>query len=134
MARRAHQQTSPSLWLVAGIVLIVLAGAGAFFLHKDDNPYRTVEVLKPVEYLENANSLRGNTYQVEGVISSSLGSSPEKGRLFGLRVSYANKEWPLPILVPRDYRELNLQKGQRYRLKVKVNDSGLLEVEQMSKS
>ena len=134
MARRAHQQTSPSLWLVAAIVLIVLAGAGAFFFQKEHNPYRTAEILKPSEYLENANSLRGNSYQVEGVISSSLGSSPEKGRLFSLRITYANKEWPLPILVPRDYRELNLQKGQRYRLKVKVNDRGLLEVEEMSKS
>jgi hypothetical protein len=134
MARRAHQQTSPSLWLVAAVVLIVLAGTGAFFFQKEDNPYRTVEILKPADYMENANSLRGNTYQVEGVISSSLGSSPEQGRLFGLRISYADKEWPLPILVPRDYRELNLQKGQRYRLKVKVNDRGLLEVEEMSKS
>ena len=134
MARRAHQQASPSLWLVTAIGLIVLTGAGAFFLQKDDNPYRTVEVLEPADYLENANSLRGNTYQVEGVISSSLGSSPEKGRLFGLKISHADREWPLPILVPRDYRELNLQKGQRYRLKVKVNDDGLLEVEEMSKS
>ncbi len=134
MARRAHQQTSPSLWLVAAVVLIVLAGTGAFFFQKEDNPYRTGEILKPADYMENANSLRGNTYQVEGVISSSLGSSPEQGRLFGLRISYADKEWPLPILVPRDYRELNLQKGQRYRLKVKVNDRGLLEVEEMSKS
>jgi len=134
MARRAHQKTSPFLWLVAAMVLIVLAGAGAFILQKDGNPYRTVEVLKPSDYLENANSLRGNTYQVEGVISSSLGSSPEKGRLFGLKINQADKDWPLPILVPRDYRELNLQKGQRYRLKVEVNDDGLLEVEEMSKS
>ena len=120
--------------MVAAIVLIVLAGLGAFFFQRDDNPYRTVEALKPADYMENANSLRGNAYQLEGVISSSLGSSPEKGRLFSLKISHADKEWPLPILVPRDYRELNLQKGQRYRLKVKVNDDGLLEVEEMSKS
>jgi len=134
MPRRAHQKTSPSLWLVATAVLIVLAGAGAFFFQKENNPYRTVEILKPGDYMENANSLRGNTYQLEGVISSSLGSSPERGRLFSLRISYADKEWPLPILVPRDYRDLNLQKGQRYRLKVRVNDGGLLEVEEMTKS
>jgi hypothetical protein len=134
MARRAHRQTSPSLWLVSAVVLVVFGGAGAFFFQREDNPYRTVETLKPADYMENANSLRGNTYQLEGVIAGSLGSSPEKGRLFSLRTNYAEKEWPLPVLVPRNYRELNLQKGQRYRLKVRVNDGGLLEVEEMTKS
>ena len=134
MARRAHQQTSPSSWLISAVVMIILVTAGAFLFPKNDNPYRTVEALKPADYLENANSLRGNIYQVEGVISSSLGSSPEKGRLFSLRTQYAEKEWALPVLVPKDYPELNLQKGQRYRLKVKVNVRGLLEVEEMTKS
>jgi len=134
MVRRAHQQTSPSLWLVTAVVLIVLAGVGAFFFQKDNNPYRTVEVLKPADYLENANSLRGNIYQMEGVIAASLGSSPEKGRLFSLRTSQGEREFPLPVLVPPAYRDLNLQKGQRYRLKVRVNDAGLMEVEEMTKS
>ena len=134
MARRAHRTSSPALWLVAGAVFLVISAAGAFFLQKGSDPYRTVELLKPQDYLENANSLRGNVYQMEGVIASSLGSSPEKGRLFSLKITYGDREWPLPILVPSGYRDLNLQKGQRYRLKVKVNDSGFLEIEEMTKS
>lgn len=134
MTRRAHRQASPSLWLVLAVGVVILGGAGTFILQKEGNPYRTVEKLKPVDYLENANSLRGNTYQLEGVILNSLGSSQEKGRLFSLRASYGEKDWPFPILVPPGFRDLNLQKGQRYRLKIRVNDLGLLEVEEMTKS
>lgn len=134
MARRAHRQTSPLLWLILGAVFLALGGLGVIFFQKDGDPYRTVEKLKPEDYLENANSLRGNTYQIEGVIAHALGSSPEKGRLFSLRTGSADRECPLPVLVPPGYRDLNLQKGQRYRMKVRVNDAGLLEVEEMTKS
>lgn len=134
MARRAHQQNTSSLWLILVLGLALLGGVGGWIFQKGDDPYRTVEKLKPTDYLENANSLRGNTYQMEGVIASSLGSSQEKGRLFSLRALYGEKEWPLPVLVPSGFRDLNLQKGQKYRLKVRVNDLGLLEVQEMAKS
>lgn len=134
MNRRAHHQSSPSLWLGVLAVFFVLGGVGAFLFQKDSNPYRTVEKLKPEDYLENSNSLRGNTYQLEGVIASSLGWSQEKGRLFSFRITHGDRETPLPVLVPPGYRDLNLQKGQRYRLKVQVNDQGLLEIKEMTKA
>lgn len=134
MVRRVHRQASPFLWFVLVAIFLGLGGVGAFFLQRGGDPYRTVEKLHPGDYLENANSLRGNIYQIEGVIAASLGSSPEKGRLFSLRITQGEREFPLPVLVPPEYRELNLQKGQRYRLKVRVNDSGLMQVEEMTKS
>lgn len=134
MVRRVHRQAPPFLWLILGVIFLGLGAVGAFFLQRRGDPYRTVEKLRPGDYLENANSLRGNNYQLEGVINASLGSSPEKGRLFSLRTTQGEREFLLPVLVPTDYRELNLQKGQRYRLKVRVNDAGLMEVEEMTKS
>ena len=134
MSRRAHRKTPPStgLWLFGA--LLILGAVGALVFQRDSDPYRTIEPMKPADYLENANSLRGNTYRLEGVIMSSLGWSQEKGRLFSLRISQGDKDSLLPILVPPAYREINLQKGQRYRLKVRVNDLGLLEVEEMTKA
>lgn len=134
MARRAHRTSTPAVGLGVVAFFLLLGAVGAFLFQKGSDPYRTVEILKPQDYLENANSLRGNVYQLEGVIASSLGSSPEKGRLFSLKITQGDKDWPLPVLVPPGYREMNLQKGQRYRLKVKVNQGGLLEIEEMSKS
>ena len=134
MARRAHRTSTPAVGLGVVALFLLLGALGAFIFQKGSDPYRTVELLKPQDYLENANSLRGNVYQLEGVIANSLGSTPEKGRLFSLRITHGEEEWPLPVLVPPDYRNMNLQKGQRYRIKVKVNQGGLLEIEEMTKS
>jgi hypothetical protein len=134
MSRRAHQKVSGSrIWLIAVVFLLVATGS-VFFFQSREGPFRTVSVLPPGDYFENANSLRGNIYQMEGVITSSLGSSPAKGRLFGLRVESGEGDLPLPILIPPDYREMNLQKGQRYRVKVRVGDDGILLVEDLAKA
>ena len=134
MSRRNRSQSISFSWLLLVIPLLALGGVGAFLLIQGGDPYRTTERLQPRNYLENSNSLRGNTYKLEGVILNSLGWSPQTGRLFSLRTADDDGAFPLPILVPSDYRDLNIQKGQRYQIKVKVNEAGLLEVEEMTKS
>ena len=135
MARRAHPTTLSKhlFFLVFGF--LAFAGVGAYFFQKDANPYRTVEKLSPSDYYENANSLRGNVYQIEGTILNSLAWNPEKGRLFSIRVTTDDsKNWPLPILIPSSLRQINIQKNQSYRAKVRINDSGILLVEEVQKS
>jgi hypothetical protein len=39
----------------------------------------------------------------------------------------------LPILVPLELGQLTIQKGQRYLMRVKVVENGLLKVEEASK-
>ena len=134
MTRRGHRRFSIKL-IGGGIaVLVILAVGGAILLDKALDPFRTIEKLKPTDYFENANSLRGNTYQVNGTIAGSLGWKQNQGRLFALRINSDGKEWPVPLWVPSSFQELNLQKGQHYRAKVRVHDSGVLCVEEMSKS
>jgi hypothetical protein len=134
MSRRAHQKTPPNLFfgLVAGFLLF--AAAGAFFFQSGSNPYRTTEALKPSDYFENANSLRGNVYQIEGVILNALSQNPDKGRLFSISVTCDSKKWPMPILIPAKLRQINLQKNQSYRAKVRVDDAGILVAEEIQKS
>ena len=134
MARRGHQKVLGSrIWLV-GILFLLVGTASVLLLQFRAAPFRTIPVLSPADYFENSNSLRGNTYQLDGVVISALGSSPNKGRLFSFRIRTNTGEWPLPVLVPPGYQIINLQKGQKYKIKVVVNDSGLLEVEDITKS
>lgn len=135
MARRAHPTTPSKLLFLLVLAFLSLAGVGAYFFQKDANPYRTVEKLNPSDYYENANSLRGNVYQIEGTILNSLAWNPEKGRLFSIRLTTNDsKNWPLPILIPVNLRQINIQKSQSYRAKVRINDSGILLVEEVRKS
>jgi hypothetical protein len=135
MARRAHPTTPSKTLFFVVLAFLTLAGVGAYFFQKDANPYRTVEKLIPSDYYENANSLRGNVYQIEGTILNSLAWNPEKGRLFSIRVTTGDsKNWPLPILIPSSLRQINIQKNQSYRAKVRINDSGILLVEEVQKS
>ena len=115
---------------------VVLLGVGLgifFYFQKGGGGYRAVEALDPGEYYENANSLRGNVYQVEGSIGGSLGWNPTKGRLFSLIVREGDRDWALPIFIPHDLQALNIQKRQTYQAKVKVNDQGVLLVTEMFK-
>lgn len=82
-------------------------------------------------YLENANSLRGNVYKIEGEVVNSLGWSPSKGRLIAVEVD--NNE-VVPVLVTTDFSHINIQKGQRFIFLLEVDDKGILRTKDMTKS
>lgn len=132
MSRRGHQEVSV-VKLLGLLGSLILAGGAVFWLMKSGSGYRAVEKLNPSDYFENANSLRGNSYQIEGVVGHALGLNPTKGRLFSLVVREANQDWTLPIFIPQDFKSLNIQKNQTYIAKVRVNDQGILWVTEMEK-
>lgn len=133
MSRRAHQQASGGKLFLALAIFAMIGLAGFWGLQNFGGKYRTLERLDPSAYYENANSLRGNTYLVEGTVMNALGSNPAKGRLFSLAVNFSQHTYVLPVFIPRELMGLNIQKNQRYMAKVKVNDQGVLHVLEISK-
>ena len=140
MARRANSKIRP-LWIALTLGALVLAiTVGAVLQSSGGDPYRTVPPLDLSDYLNNANSLRGNVYKVKGQIMQSLGYSRAKGRLFSVEVDGDNTRGTgtardvLPILVPPNLSYLNLQKGQRYTFQLEVDDGGILKALDMKKS
>ena len=90
MARRANSKIRP-LWIVLTLGALALAIAvGVLLQNSGGDPYRTVPALDLGDYLNNANSLRGNVYKVKGQIMQSLGYSRAKGRLFSVEVDGEN--------------------------------------------
>ena len=145
MARRANSKIPP-LWILLALAAVVLAAViGLVLQNGGGDPYRTVPELDLGDYLNNANSLRGNVYKVKGQITQSLGYSKSKGRLFSVEVDTdgphdANSNNGdagrdvLPILVPPELNYLNLQKGQHYTFRLEVGESGILRTMDMKKS
>jgi hypothetical protein len=115
-----------------GPVLILAAFIGSrLFVTATSEPFRTVSSLDVRTYLENANSLRGNVYKIEGEVVNSLGWSPSKGRLIAVEVD--NNE-VVPVLVTTDFSHINIQKGQRFIFLLEVDDKGILRTKDMTKS
>src|SRR5437899_935058 len=133
MPRRASSSLHLG-WILAVVVLIVAAIAGGRFLFgRVNDPYRTAASLDVATYLENSNSLRGNTYKVTGTILNSLAWSPTAGRLFSIDVGSNVGSDVLPVLIPVQFNHVNVQKGQRFTFKIEVDDKGILRATDLRK-
>jgi hypothetical protein len=132
VARRSKKSRLP-LGIVVALVLVVAAFLGSrFFITTSSQPFRTATPLDVKTYLENANSLRGNVYKIQGEVLNSLGWSPTKGRLIAVGVD--NGTQVVPVLVTTDFSHINIQKGQRYIFLLEVDDKGILRTKDMTKS
>jgi hypothetical protein len=132
VARRSKKSRLP-LGIAIAIVLVIAAFLGSrFFVTRSSQPFRTVTPLDVETYLENANSLRGNVYKIEGEVLNSLGWSPTKGRLIAVGVDSGNKV--VPVLVTIDFSHVNIQRGQRFIFLLEVDDKGILRTKDMTKA
>ena len=129
MARRASSSAHP-VWMFIAAALVLAALAGGYFIFgKTSDPYRTMTALPVADYLENSNSLRGNVYKLDGMVSKSLEFSPVNGRLFSIEVGPDL----LPILVPPQFNSVNIERGQRFFFKIEVGDKGVLKAQDVKK-
>ena len=132
MARRRKPSFQPG-WLILVAVLVLVAFLGSkVFQTKATDPDRSVAPFDGAAYMENANSLRGNVYKVDGEVSNSLAWSPTKGRLFAVDIEQGKNT--IPILVTKEFNDVNIQKGQKFTFVLVVDEKGLLRTKKITKS
>jgi hypothetical protein len=132
VARRSKKSRLP-LGIVIAVALIVAAFLGSrYFITTTSQPFRTATPLDVATYLQNANSLRGNVYKIQGEVLNSLGWSPTQGRLIAVGVD--NGRQVVPVLVTTDFSHINIQRGQRFIFLLEVDDKGILRTKDMTKS
>jgi hypothetical protein len=134
MARRASSSHNPLWILLAVIVGIAVIGGGYTIVGRANDPYRTMTPLPVRDYLENANSLRGNVYRLEGTVSKALEYSPTAGRLFAVDVDSTANGDVVPLLIPSRFNNENIERGQRYQFKIEVGERGVLQVQDVKKT
>lgn len=118
---------SPKNFLrMAGSILL----AGFFFLSGCQDPFRAASPLDVQAYSTSANSLRGNTYRLEGEVFVLLAWSPS-GRLVSVGIEDGQKV--IPVLLPTALNHLNVEKGQRFKFLVEVDDRGVLRAKEAVK-
>ena len=122
MARRASSSSPNFKTLGAAAVAIAVVVGGYFLFGTSKDPYRTTSPFPAREYLENANSLRGNNYRLEAVIDKTLEVSTDSGRLF----SVESGTDMLPLFVPNKLNGINIERGQKFHFRVQINEKGLI--------
>lgn len=141
MPRRASSGISRGQ--IAGLSLVVLGVCVVAFLllrilggdlTGGTGGRSTATELNITDYLENANSLRGNVYQVTGTIEEQLRWTPENGRLFSVEASHDGKITPLPIRVPQEFSSQNIDRGATFRFIIEVGKNGLLIAQNVEKT
>lgn len=80
-------------------------------------------------YRENGNSLRGNVYRVEGKVEETLRWTPDRGRLISFEARDATETMPVPVLVPEDFGNINIERGTELGMVVRVDRDGTLVAE-----
>ncbi|HQZ29317.1 MAG: hypothetical protein KA250_13935 [Verrucomicrobiales bacterium] len=80
-------------------------------------------------YRTNGNSLRGNVYRVEGRVEETLRWTPDRGRLISFEADDATETMPVPILVPEDFSNVNIERGNQMAMVVRVDRDGTLVAE-----
>lgn len=114
------------------MALVVAAVAGGFLLYgRVSDPFRTLTPLPVADYLENANSLRGNAYKLDATVAKGLGWTKTSGRLFSVETAAGEM---LPVHVPPEFDRANIERGQRLFFKVEVGDKGILAVLDVKKA
>jgi hypothetical protein len=130
----ARKRKSPPRagWMILALVAVGILFFAAIYLlgSKDSNSARTTPPLDIASYLENANSLRGNTYKLQGTVAESLAWSPDSGRLIAVE---AEKQI-IPILVTPEFNTMNIQKEQQLVFILEVDEKGILRTRKVSKS
>lgn len=125
MARRASSGIKPGLLI--GIAVVV---AAAFFgskalLGKKADSFKDTTSLDMGDMLENGNSLRGNEYVIEGTVDEKLRWTPDRGQVISVQVSSpAGKEF-VGVEIPPDLSNVNIEREQRYSIKVKFRQGGI---------
>ncbi len=100
------------------------------FRSKEKDSFRTLPSLDVRSYLENANTLRGNIYKVEGNVTDLLAWSPESGRLIAIQVG----DEIIPVLVTEEFKGMNIQKEQKLLFIVDVDEKGILRTRKVNKA
>ncbi|HRH95284.1 MAG TPA: hypothetical protein PLB55_05085 [Prosthecobacter sp.] len=135
MPRRAQSGVRPAHWLGLIAILAVIGGGGYALMNRTTDPMTGVTDLDAGEFMENATALSGNEYKVEGIVDDRLDNwRSADGRLFSVQLSDGQASTFVPVWVPPDYKGANIQRGQRYILKVLVLETGVLKVLELIKS
>ncbi|HAV14127.1 MAG TPA: hypothetical protein DCX06_11645 [Opitutae bacterium] len=116
--------------LQSALLCVILLVISSVFISCSNGDFSNLETLPTKQYLENPVDFLGNTYSVKAQIDSQIKWEKEVGRI--LAVIPEGSSIRLPVFVP-DAVGNNIHIGQRFELRVRIEEGGLVYVEALRK-
>lgn len=122
---REKSKNSVGVWVVLGLIAVLIAGVGGFFLirHLND-PLRTLEPFPVSKYLENHKTLAGSKFRGNLRVENDLGWKENVGRL--MVFSFREDSRSIVIMIPPSLARIYFTKGQTYAGELEVKEGGLI--------
>jgi len=133
MARRASSGPKPGLLIGVAAALAIAFFGGKFVLGNKGNTSISGTSLEMRAVTENANSLRGNQYVVEGKIDEKLRWTPDLGQVISLKVDEGSGPDFLAIEIPPNLSSVNIEREQTYAFKVRFRQGGIAVAEEITR-
>jgi hypothetical protein len=124
MARRASSGINPGLLI--GIAVFVAAAffGGKAFLGKQKDSFATMAPINMEDVMDGV-SLRDNEYVVEGTVDEKFYRDENPNQVVSLKVSAPSGEQFLGVEIPANLTSFNIERSQRYRMKVRIREGGI---------
>ena len=127
---RANSSVKPATLILVAVGLAVVAAVAWGMLNKGSDPFDGVTDLAIDDYMDNAPSFQGNVYKLQGTVVEQLKWTPNNGRLFNVEVGDSR----VGVKVPPEFSDQNIQTGQAFLFKVRVEREGILIAEGIQNS
>jgi hypothetical protein len=123
------------LHLAGAVAFLALAGGAYWLFARDKSTKLPGNPFSGAQYADNK-IVRGNTYVLTGTILKQLRFAADSSRLFSVEVKEegTSETVPVPVLVPPEFSDINIQVGQEFQISVLVDKDGVLQAKDIRKS
>jgi hypothetical protein len=133
MPRRASSGISPGLLIGVAVVIAALFFGGKLLISGKSEKSLSGSELNMETVEENANSLRGNEYVVEGKIDDQVLWTADKGQVVSVKVDSPAGPRFLGIEIPPGLSDVNIEREQTYAFKVSFRQGGIAVAEEITR-
>lgn len=124
MARRASSGIKPGLLIgIAALVAVAFFG-GKAFLGKQKDSFSNMATISMSDVMDGV-SLRDNEYVVEGTVDEKFYHGDSPNQVVSLKVNSPSGDQYLGVEIPANLTKFNIERAQRYRIKVRIREAGI---------
>jgi hypothetical protein len=123
MARRASSGINPGLLIGVAIFVVIAVFGGKLFLGRKPDAISGAKI--NMEDVLDGVSLRDNEYVVEGTVDEKFYRDGNPNQVVSLKVSVPSGVEFLGVEIPTDLTTFNIEREQRYSIKVKFRQGGI---------